>query len=351
MKRLREAEALLAASAPESVGLLSDSETSGSINGDTSDSGPSIADLSKGRLNIDIDRMMSTNDNDAPGITSNETGYESDTVPPTWKSRTSDSSPQVATIVDARETNSVEQVLGDDGLLHPVAKNVPRYGQRKYLSLSKQPDIYILIGMIVTIAGTGLTLNTVIGSVAKAWRADEVYDTSTFTSVLAISNCVGRLIFGGFNDLFRRYLRTSAYMMGMAVMCGVAQVILLVWNSSISLIMASILTGSSYGGFYTLLSIVINKYYGDENYGANMGVTIVFSSLASLAWGQLSGRLYDHFADPITHRCYGDICYRYTFLTTSILCAIGFGLAIFLFIRERRDDIRKARERLLGLSE
>jgi MFS family permease len=225
--------------------------------------------------------------------------------------------------------------------------NVPRYGQRKFFSLLRHPDFWCLAVTSFLTAGSGITFITIVGSVAQSWRLTEApynWQASTFTSVLSISNCLGRIIYGVCQDALRKHVRNVTFLLPIALTIGIAHFMMIWWMSVPSLMLGAILTGLSYGGFFATINVIINKYYGDENYSSNLGWNTLIIGVSGLIWGQVAGKLYDHFADPKTKHCYGPNCYRYTFMITTTLCVISLFVVLFIIWRERRDD-RKKRER------
>lgn len=229
-------------------------------------------------------------------------------------------------------------------VLDPPMANIPRYGQLRYLSLLKSVDFWLLCIVAFCTAGAGLTFITAVGAIAESWGITEGPNgipASTFTSVLAICNCAGRLIYGVLNDLLRKHVRNMSYLMPISVVILFAHIMMVFWNSTVSLFLGGILTGVSYGGFFATNAVVINRYFGDESYSSNLGLNTLVLSLSGLIWGQVSGKLAQHFTVGKGH-CMGPLCYRYTFVITSSLCVFSVIAVAILWIRERRDDKRKA---------
>ena len=221
--------------------------------------------------------------------------------------------------------------------------NIPRYGQLRFLTLLAHPDFWLLAGVAFLTAGSGLTFITIIGSVAQSWGLTDApinYQASTFTSVLSICNCLGRILYGVLNDALRKHVRNVTFLLPISLVISVAHFTLIFWRTVPSLMIGAILTGLSYGGFFATINIIISKYFGDENYSSNLGFNTLIISVSGLVWGQVAGALYDHHA--VKKHCYGEICYRYTFAITSSMCLLSFLLALFIVWRERRDDKRKA---------
>lgn len=228
----------------------------------------------------------------------------------------------------------------------PAPTNVPRYGQLRYLTLLKSVDFWLLSAIGFCTAGSGLNFITAVGSIAESWgltTAPYNIPASTFTSVLAICNCAGRLIYGVSNDAFRGKIRNVSYLIPISVLIGLAQFMMIFWNSVPALFIGVVLTGMSYGGFFATIAIIFNRYFGDVNYSTNLGFKTLVLSFSGLIFGQISGKLADHFAVK-GHHCVGTLCYRYTFIIAAALCTISTILAIIVNWRERRDDRRKAEE-------
>lgn len=225
--------------------------------------------------------------------------------------------------------------------------NMPRYGQLRFLTLLSHPDFWCLAAVSFLTAGSGLTFITIVGSIAQSWgltAAPYNYQASTFTSVLSISNCLGRILYGVLNDTLGKRIRNVSLLLSVSMVMGLSHFTLIFWRSVPSLMIVTVLTGLSYGGYFATINVIINKYFGDKNYSSNLGFNTLTISLSGLIWGQVAGALYDHHA--VDKRCFGEICYRYTFVITASMCAISFLLSLFIVWREKRDDKRKASVRL-----
>lgn len=217
----------------------------------------------------------------------------------------------------------------------------PRYGQRGFLTLLSHFDFWLLATIAFCAAGSGLTFITIVGSVAESWGATATISAATYTTILSACNASGRIIYGYANDALRKYFRSVAFFLPICATIAVCHFALIFWTDKVSLMIGAILTGISYGGFFANINVIINKYYGNKNYSTNLGFNTLVISLSGLLWGVVSGKIYERFVIPGTKKCYGSQCYFGTFIITSALCAIACGVAIFLLVREIRDDRRK----------
>lgn len=232
-------------------------------------------------------------------------------------------------------------VVGVPEASHP--DNEPRYGQLRYLTLLKNIDFWLIAAIGFCTAGSGLNFITSVGSIAESWGLTAPpynIPASTFTSVLAICNCLGRILYGVANDALRSYFRNVVYLVPISLIIMIAQIIMVFWNSVPALFLAVLLIGVNYGGFFATQTIIFNRYFGDKNYSSNLGFSTLVVSLSGLIFGQISGRLADHFSKKGQH-CFGTLCYRYTFIIGAALSIVSLICAVIIIQREKRDDERK----------
>ena len=231
-----------------------------------------------------------------------------------------------------------------------------KYGDLKGLAVIIHPDFLLLFAVIICCTGVGLTWINIIGSIVKSYRITAI-PASGYVIGLSVANAAGRLLFGLLTDLKSIPLPAVWLLipcLGILILTHLA----LIWTTNyIALLIVTLLTGLSYGGSFAVMPVIINRYYGDKNYGSNLGLLILAVAIGSMAMGAVSGAIYDseaahqHAAAPIVPRallsagsaklCYGLPCFRWTYVMTTCVSVVGVAIAAFLLHRELGYDRRK----------
>lgn len=231
-----------------------------------------------------------------------------------------------------------------------------KYGDLKGLQVVIHPDFLLLFAVVLCCTGVGLTWINIVGNIVKSYQITAI-PASGFVIGLSIANAAGRLIFGLLTDI-KAIKLPAIYLLlpclGMLILTHIA----LIWTTNyIVLLLVTLTTGLSYGGSFAVMPVIINRYYGDKNYGGNLGLLILAVAIGSMGMGAVSGALYDLEAGrqqssaPASHRdllsggsskvCYGLPCFRWTYVMTTSVSVIGLAIAAFLLRREMAYDRRR----------
>jgi len=108
---------------------------------------------------------------------------------------------------------------------------------------------------------------------------------------------------------------------------------LIYFQDEMVLILCTIVMGFSYGGLQSTSLVVSNLYFGSKNFGKNNGVIYFGTSFSGLILGLVVGKFYDDEANPITHECFGKICFMYSFFVCVLCLFFAITLAIILTAR------------------
>lgn len=95
-----------------------------------------------------------------------------------------------------------------------------------------------------------------------------------------------------------------------------------------------------YGLTWTLFIICITNFFNGSRLGEIIALLYIFSpALGSFVLNFVSGALYDQHGTRQmdgTVLCYGEICYKNTYLISFIMNGVGAILCIFLYLLDRR---------------
>lgn len=271
------------------------------------------------------------------------------------------------TIVPTLITDS-SSLISIEGGQHGSTNSVPsvaltyspgKYGDLKGLAVIRNPDFLLLFAVVLCCTGVGLTWINIIGNIVKSYQIVAI-PASGFVIGLSVANAAGRLIFGLVTDI-KSITLPAVYLMlpclGMLIITHGA----LIWTTNyIVLLIVTLLTGLSYGGSFAVMPVIINRYYGDKNYGGNLGLLILAVAIGSMGMSAISGAIYDkeaahqRSASPIAPRallsggtseiCYGLPCFRWTYVMTTCVSVVGLAVAFFLLRREMAFDRRKRQQ-------
>lgn len=239
-------------------------------------------------------------------------------------------------------------------LLHAPGK----YGDLRGLPVLKSPDFLLLFAVVFCCTGVGLTWINIIGNIVKSYKITSI-PASGYVIGLSVANAIGRLLFGFLTDL-KAVPLPPIYLMIPCLSILIVTHIFLIWvTNHVYLIIVTLLTGLSYGGSFAIMPVIINRYFGDKNYGSNLGLLILAVAIGSMVMGAISGAIYDHEAawqsshpaavmrhlssGPSSHLCFGLACFRWTYVMTTVVSTVGLVVAVLLLRREMQFDARHHR--------
>jgi MFS family permease len=230
-----------------------------------------------------------------------------------------------------------------------------KYGDLKGILVLRSPDFLLLFAIVFCCTGVGLTWINIIGNIVKSYKITAI-PASMYVIGLSIANALGRILFGLLTDL-KHVPLPPIYLMIPCLAILIFTHGSLIWATNyIWILIVTLLTGLSYGGSFAIMPVIINRYFGDKNYGSNLGLLILAVAIGSMAMGAISGAIYDHEASrqksaptavlralsssPSSHLCFGIDCFRWTYVMTTCVSIIGLIISIVLLKREMTLDAR-----------
>lgn len=207
------------------------------------------------------------------------------------------------------------------------------------VALFKHLDFY-LIGLCTLFGcGAGLMMINNIGSIAISWQIQEI-EYPTYVIVMSLGNAFGRLLYGVAIDQFVKKFPASFLFAVCFVCIAFAHGLMAFWQNYITLMIGTILNGLSYGGAFAVMPYVVNTYYGPERYGFHLMLINAFVHAAGFIFSEISGLLYDEFAQSTTPsgepRCFGSWCWSITLAISCASAIVAIWITVWLGIRERR---------------
>jgi len=239
----------------------------------------------------------------------------------------------------------------------PLLADSPETVELNMWKMCLTADFWLLFFCHFAVIGSGVTTLNNLSEIVISFenllekttieQADLPYAkyTVTFVALFSVFNTSGRLVVGMLSDYYRHYLSRSSWLFIMAVMMAMSQLYFLFTNIP-GMFVGIVLVGLAYGGTFALVPTLTSEFFGLKNFGANYGVVGIAPAIGSeLLSVLIAGKLNDFFrkehyitiiSKGVSNKhCIGEICYRYTFIVTVIICALAI-LSSFLLSRRQR---------------
>ena len=198
--------------------------------------------------------------------------------------------------------------------------------------------------------GCGVNFYNNQGNMALALGSSDQQVTYQFI-IFALVQLLGKLVFTVWLGPSSPHWRTDCSLVIFSATFAVESLIGWLWNSALFMYILSGLNAFAYSGLWMAIFDVCQpgKVLKDaQSVGLAFMHLYGFFALAPafgpMAFDSLSGYLYDRYADPHTHQCYGMQCYSTYFLIMFVVqCGVVL-LCVLSWIvgaRERREVVEK----------
>ncbi|CAH1785647.1 unnamed protein product [Owenia fusiformis] len=216
--------------------------------------------------------------------------------------------------------------------------NQPIVEEMKWWQISKTPPFYSILFICIITGGTGGTLTNNITTVAKS--AQVHINAIAFTVTIPILASIGRLIGGAVQDYISQKWpdipKSSTLLFPVTLMC-ISQIVLVFFNQCFAgLMSASAMAAVAFAFFYVQVTIIIVDLFGMKYFAQNLGFMMVGHGIGIFLFQKLFALNYETYSPPGSQTCYGELCMRWFFVLTSILCFFAIVLN-FCLVKIERD--------------
>jgi OFA family oxalate/formate antiporter-like MFS transporter len=200
-------------------------------------------------------------------------------------------------------------------------------GNSNWLEMLASPIFYVIFFAVMIGTTSGLMILAHASPMIQATMNIAPEKAAFFVGVLAASNAVGRLFWGGISDRTGRF----PLFILLFILCITAFLTLSNAPNAALFLIAILVIQSSFGGHMCLMAPITADVFGARYLGVNYGIMFIAYSL--------SGIIGPRLAAVIKEANNGD--YRQAYLIAMCLCVAGLFLAITAAFKYYRLSARK----------
>ncbi|WP_094606929.1 L-lactate transporter [Sporomusa silvacetica DSM 10669] len=167
-----------------------------------------------------------------------------------------------------------------EGWNPPVAAKTTKPAARDmaWTQMLRDSTWWVVLVMLTCGALSGLMITAFASPIGQQMFKLNPMDAALFVSLVAVSNSLGRIIFGAVSDKIGR----SNTIMIMYVISAMGMLNLTFTSSVAGFAVSAIGVGAVFGGFMSTMPSIISERYGLKNFGVNYGITFIGFSLAAI---------------------------------------------------------------------
>ncbi|KAA0044465.1 hypothetical protein IC582_017390 [Cucumis melo] len=248
----------------------------------------------------------------------------------------SSSATNLGSFYENDDASDVETLLAvGEGAIHKKKRRPKRGEDFKLCEAVIKADFWLLWFLYFLGVGPGIT---VLNNLSQIGISLGINDTTLLLALFSFCNFVGRLGSGVISEHFvrSRMIPRSLWMMFALVLMSIA-FLLYASGLTITLYIATGLTGISYGVLYSMMVPLASEIFGLKNFGVIFNFMQLGNPIGAVLFSVLlTSTLYDKEAamqGSIT--CIGQQCFRTTFFILSGVAGLGSIVSLILTIRLR----------------
>jgi len=221
--------------------------------------------------------------------------------------------------------------LGDvqNSPVQRFAKGTASVVNSTWREMLASPIFYVIFFTVMIGTTSGLMILAHASPIIQATLSIPPEKAAFFVGILAASNAIGRLFWGGISDKAGRF----PLLILLFTLCIAAFYTLASAPTAVLFIAAIVVIQSSFGGHMCLMAPITADVFGAKNLGVNYGIMFIAYSLSGIVGPRL--------AAVVKEANNGD--YRQAFLIAMCLCVVGLFLAVTAAFKYYRISLRKVK--------
>lgn len=209
-------------------------------------------------------------------------------------------------------------------------------------------NFWLLFVAMICGMGSGLATVNNIRQMGESLRYSTV-QLNFLVSLWSIWNFLGRFGSGYISDA---YLHSHGWPrpVFMAITLGIMAIGHIVMASGLlgSLYIGTLLVGLAYGSQWSLMPTITSEIFGVLHMATIFYTISIASPVGSYIFSvKVIGYLYDKVASEDDHSCYGNHCFRTSFMIMAAMAMLGSLVALVLFFRTKKFYATLVAKRIL----
>ena len=203
------------------------------------------------------------------------------------------------------------------------------------IDLLRSVDFHLIAWCFLLVSSIQIMFINNVSVYLKSYKMDKLITTLTVSGPLVAAMC--KFLSGCLSDELLRFLPRASYL----AIVTVCQTVLLTaciskGDNMVVFITTTYVVYASNGVYYGLIPTLISEYFGMKYFSRNWGGLILVYALLGWAFLAEFGYVYDHhIPDHDTTTCYGNHCFRESYVIAAATTFIGTLLVLVLMWRER----------------
>lgn len=210
-------------------------------------------------------------------------------------------------------------------------------------------EFWLMVAIGFLVVGCGLMVINNIGQVVPSLKGSKSM-AAEYVTLLSVANCLGRLFSGFLSDNVSKHVSRPILLAAACACMSVAHLILMIGQLQL-LALGVVVTGLSYGAYWSLGPCLLKDVFGTRAIGFLYGV--VGLSFAGSSFGlsrQLTASVYKAHSPKGSSTCVGKECFRTTFAVCALCSAVASALSVVLWLCVKRStaaaEKKKAQNRM-----
>lgn len=199
-------------------------------------------------------------------------------------------------------------------------------------------NFWLTIFALASGLGAGLMLINNIGQIAQAYGGDG----TAFVTIIAACNAGGRMFFGWASDALRSKLSAPDLIALCGAMIALSHLLMGLGSDLSVVYVGCVLTGTGFGGLFSLNPKLCPELFGYKNFGANYNLFKIAPAVGGIFFSAyLAAAIYNQHTPEGSKTCLGQDCFRMTHFACAGANIVGLFCAMALSTRTRSFYVLK----------